>query len=136
VCFFKRPLAWLPSRAVVLDLLSKREREFLRHSHRAVYHAFFSWDDKWVVFKTVDKNRRWQIVIAPVRSGTVSAEAEWISVTDGRHADDMAQFSPDGNQIYFTSDRDGYLCLWAQPLDHETKRPIGTAHAVIPHPTF
>jgi hypothetical protein len=27
--------------------------------------------------------------------------------------------------MYFTSTRDGYLCIWAQRLDPETRRPVG-----------
>ena len=43
-------------------------------------------------------------------------QAEWIAITDGRNNDDKPQFSPDGNTVYFTSTRDGYLCIWAQRL--------------------
>ena len=31
--------------------------------------------------------------------------------------DPNAGWSPDGNLLYFSSDRDGYKCLWAQRLD-------------------
>ncbi len=64
-------------------------------------------------------------MIAPVRNGVAGKEAEWIAVTDGRYSDDKPQFSPDGNTVYFTSTRDGYLCIWAQKLDPVTKRPVG-----------
>jgi len=37
----------------------------------------------------------------------------------------LSSFSPDGNAIYFTSDRDGYFCVWAVRLDPATKRPVG-----------
>jgi hypothetical protein len=69
-------------------------------------------------------------MIAPVRNGAPAPEAEWISVTDGRFADDKPQFSPDGNTLYFTSTRDNHLCIWAQHLDRITKHPVGAPFVV------
>ena len=117
-------------RIVALDLHTKTEHEFLSLPHSALYHPFFSWDDHWVIFKKVTS---WdlpdppsQIMIAPVRHGSAGTEAEWIPVTDGSHSDDKPQFSADGNTVYFTSTRDGYLCIWAQKLDPVTKHPLGS----------
>jgi eukaryotic-like serine/threonine-protein kinase len=50
-------------------------------------------------------------------------------VTDGLHSDDKPQFSRDGNTVYFTSNRDGYLCIWAQKLDLVSKHPLGPPFA-------
>jgi Tol biopolymer transport system component len=120
-------------RIVALDLRTKTEHEFLSLPHSSLYHPFFSWDDHWVVFKKVTS---WnlpeppaQILIAPVRHGSAGSEAEWIPVTDGQHSDDKPQFSADGNTVYFTSTRDGYLCIWAQKLDPITKHPLGSPFA-------
>jgi Tol biopolymer transport system component/DNA-binding winged helix-turn-helix (wHTH) protein len=113
-------------RIVALDLATKTETDFLDAPSASLYHAFFSWDDHWVVFKKQQKNfATAQILIAPVRNGVASKEAEWIVVTDGSYSDDKPQFSPDGNTVYFTSTRDGYLCIWVQRLDPTTKRPLG-----------
>ncbi len=116
-------------RIVAVDLRTRTERDFLSHPELPLFHAFFSWDDRWVVFKKV-QSAEWlqspaQILIAPVRHGTAGGEAEWIAVTDGRYSDDKPQFSADGNTLYFTSTRDGYLCIWAQRLDPVTKHPLG-----------
>jgi DNA-binding winged helix-turn-helix (wHTH) protein/Tol biopolymer transport system component len=120
-------------RIVALDLRTKTEHEFLSLPHAALYHPFFSWDDHWVIFKKVPSSNLpeppSQILIAPVRHGTPGAEAEWIEVTDGQHSDDKPQFSADGNTAYFTSTRDGYLCVWAQKLDPVTKHPLGSPFA-------
>jgi DNA-binding winged helix-turn-helix (wHTH) protein/Tol biopolymer transport system component len=115
-----------PHWIAALDLTSRTEKEFLKSPDKFVYHAFFSWDDRWVAFKT-SPLEGWtsQIMIAPVRNGVAGKEAEWIAVTDGRYSDDKPQFSPDGNTVYFTSTRDGYLCIWAQKLDPVTKRSVG-----------
>ena len=64
----------------------------------------------------------------PFRDGQPRDE-EWIAVTNGERQDAFPYWSPDGNLLYFESDRDGSLCLWAQPLDALTKRPVGPAFA-------
>jgi Tol biopolymer transport system component len=119
-----------PDWIAAVNLVSKQEKSFLSHSHDQLYHAFLSWDDRQVVFKAAEDWNHGRLLMAPVRDGVAGAESEWIAVTDGRHADDKPQFSPDGNQIYFTSDRDGYLCLWAQPLNHVTRHAEGTPYVV------
>ena len=116
-------------RIVALDLRTRTEREFLSDPKLPLYHPFFSWDDRWVTFKRFLSDFADQITIAPVRGGSAAGEAEWIAVTDGRYWDDKPQFSADGNTLYFTSTRDGYLCIWAQRLDPATKHPLGPPFA-------
>jgi Tol biopolymer transport system component/DNA-binding winged helix-turn-helix (wHTH) protein len=117
-------------RIVALDLRTRTEKDFLRERDKPLYHPFFSWDDRWVVFKKLQSlGGLAQIVIAPVRHGAAAGPAEWIAVTDGRSNDDKPQFSPDGNTLYFTSTRDGYLCVWSQRLDPATKHPLGSPFA-------
>ncbi len=110
---------------VSFDVHTKIEKDFLSDPNLPLYHPFFSWDDQWVVFKKWQSASVAQIMIAPVRQGVGSAPAEWIAVTDGQHSDDKPQFSADGDTVYFTSTRDGYLCIWAQRLDPATKHPVG-----------
>jgi len=120
-------------RIVALDLRTKTERDFLSDPDKPLFHAFLSWDDRWVVFKRLQSLVLMlspaQIMIAPVRHGAAAGEAEWIAITDGRYSDDKPQFSPDGNTIYFTSTRDGYLCIWAQRLEPVSKHPVGPPFA-------
>jgi len=115
-----------PNSIAAVDLSSKTEKGFLSAPDKGVYHAYFSWDDRWVVFKKVIDDLKSQIMIAPVRDGVAGKEAEWIAVTDGRYDDDKPQFSADGNTVYFVSAaRDGYLCIWSQRLNPVSKRPVG-----------
>jgi hypothetical protein len=39
-------------------------------------------------------------------------------------------WSPDGNVLYFLSDRDGWRCIWAQRVEAFGKRPLGAAFPV------
>jgi hypothetical protein len=68
---------------------------------------------------------RTQVLLVPSTAGVTPAEDEWIPVTDGSTFEDKPRWSPDGRMIYFTSDRDGFRCLWAQRLDPTTRRPVG-----------
>jgi len=70
--------------------------------------------------------------IAPYRGANTIQEKDWIPITDGRFRDHPDHWSPGGNALYFLSDRDGYVCIWAERLDASTKRPSG-APVVVYH---
>ena len=118
------------ARAVTVRIPGGEAKGFLADEKYPLWHPFFSWDDRWVSFKIVPEEPRAKLMIAPVRNGVAARESEWVSVTDGKNADDKPQLSPDGNTLYFTSERDGHLCIWAQHLDRITKRPIGAPFVV------
>ena len=40
-------------------------------------------------------------------------------------------WSPDGNLLYYQSEREGYRCIFARRLDPGTKRPVG-----LPFPIY
>ena len=112
-----------------VDLATKQERAFLGDPKHPVYHAFLTPDNQWVVFKRLVSWTKAQLMIAAVKNGHAAPIPDWIAVTDGGFSDDKPQFSPDGNTVYFTSDRDGYLCIWTQRLDPRTKHPMGSPTA-------
>jgi eukaryotic-like serine/threonine-protein kinase len=115
---------------ISINLVSGTKKLFLSDADKPLYHAFFSWDDHWVVFKKLLRLGHGQLLIAPVRNGAPAGKGEWIAVTDGAYDDDKPQFSADGNNLYFTSDRDGYLCIWAVRLNPATKHPEGAPFAI------
>ena len=53
-----------------------------------------------------------------------------IPITDGSADAGHLVWSPDGRLLYFASDRDGRMCLWAQALD-QSMRPRGPAIAIL-----
>jgi eukaryotic-like serine/threonine-protein kinase len=65
------------------------------------------------------------VLVAPFQRDIPSKESNWITVVSDLHYNDKPRWSPDGNRIYFVSDRDGFACLWSQPVEPDTKRPVG-----------
>ena len=41
------------------------------------------------------------------------------------------RWSPNGNLLYYISDRDGFTCIWVNRLDPVSKQPVGAPKAVI-----
>ena len=63
-----------------------------------------------------------------MRKTEVPREDEWIEVASEAGC---PHWSPDGNLLYFVSNRDGFWCLGAQALDLQTKRTVGTPMEVL-----
>jgi hypothetical protein len=112
-----------PRTIVLLRPASKETVDLLKHPEFNLYGARFSPDDRWVVFQARVTPERLQLFIAPFRDSGTAAK-EWIPISDPSYSSREASWSPDGNTLYFASDRDGFLCLWSQRLD-ATKRPAG-----------
>jgi hypothetical protein len=105
------------------------------HSERAddiLYQGRYSPDGRWVAFlqATTEKPLNTRVFISPIRDGRALSRDGWIPVTDGSQIDNHVVWSPDGNLLYFTSQRDGSLCVWAQQLKRTTKQPAGLAFPV------
>jgi serine/threonine protein kinase len=113
----------------IFDLPSRSNRTWLEHPAYNLYQAHFSPDDRWVVFLAVTDPYHSRLFIVPYQQ-QAPGEREWIPVTDGSAFDDFVRWSPDGNMLYFVSDRDEFRCLWAQRLNTSSKRPMGAPFAV------
>ena len=113
-----------------LDLKSGEKHGFLRHRVYALWDGQFSPDDRWVAFGALKHEGPVQIFVTPFPDGTGSHENAWIPITDGSADAGHLVWSPDGRLLYFASDRDGRMCLWAQALD-QSMRPRGPAIAIL-----
>ncbi len=117
-----------------LDLRSGSEKVFLERPGFALYQTKFSLDDQFVALNACHDYdsgvRDCRIFIVPIENGVPPPPDRWISVDHPSHWDDKPRWSPNGNLLYFISDRDGYLCLWAQRLANRTKAPVGTPFPV------
>jgi Tol biopolymer transport system component len=119
-----------PRRVAVLNVRSGRKTDLLRHPRYHLYFANFSPDGQWITFLAQTDPEHRRLYAVPFRGEVAVVESEWIPLTDGRFSDDKPRLSPDGNLLYFTSNRDGFVCLWAQRLEPATKRPLGSAFPI------
>ena len=110
-----------------MDVVTREKVDVIRHPKYNLHRPRFSPDGKWLAFHVPleAEQGRTPIFIAPLRNRVALGESEWIQVTDGTGIDAAPWWSPDGNILYFLSQRDEFLCIWAQHLDQETKRPAG-----------
>jgi Tol biopolymer transport system component/DNA-binding winged helix-turn-helix (wHTH) protein len=105
-------------RVRVLEIGTGTVSELLEDPNGHVFQANFSPDGRWITFLCSG-----ELYIVPFRGPGSIAKQHWIKVVSGGHFDDKPRLSPDGNLLYFTSDRDGRRCLWAQRLDPYAKTP-------------
>jgi len=114
-----------PPRLRVVTTADKKGVTILQHPNWGVCAGRLSPDERWIAFHTIPRIDARQIYIAPFRGTVPVEEKDWIPVTDDRGMERYADWSPDGNTVYFLSERDGFRCIRAQRLDPSTKRPIG-----------
>ena len=131
------PLGWTQAFAII-DLASNRITNLIESTrpNQMPYGGRFSPDGRWIAFHATMERpaEARQIFVAPFRGWPEESGAspgDWIPITDGKEMDLQSYWSPDGNLLYFLSDRDGFRCIWAQPLDAGAKRPDGEAKSVL-----
>jgi Tol biopolymer transport system component len=132
----RQPLGWSPTgneilywsgRPIHFSLLNIATGEktiVLRHPKYDLYRGQVSPDGRWIAFHVPIESGRLSasLYVAPLRKDLPADEKEWrLVATDGGHP----CWSPSGNLLYFLSVRDGFLCLWAQPLSVKTGKPVG-----------
>jgi Tol biopolymer transport system component len=110
--------------ATIVDVKAKTSRIFLERPNTDLYDLHLSPDGQWVAFQAVTAGRS-RIYVVPFGGDQRSAEDEWIPITNGSTQEPKLYWSPDGGSIYALSNRDGFLCAWAYPVDPLTKRPAG-----------
>jgi len=89
-------------------------------------------DGRWIVFQArpAPVSDFEQLFVAPADESVPVAASRWIAPTDLQYFDADPQWSRDGKMVYFTSNRDGFTCLWALRVDPTTKRVAGQPFAV------
>jgi serine/threonine protein kinase len=121
-------LAGTPLRALSYQLSTGRLTELVKHSSSNIFEPQFSADGKWFLFLVHGPGRS-RVYAVPYRAAMIP-EADWIPLTDGLSWEDKPRWARDDRAIYFTSDRDGFRCIWAQRLD-AAMRPTGAAFVVF-----
>jgi Tol biopolymer transport system component len=112
-----------------VDVQSGREKPFLDRPGFALHQVKFSPDDQSLAVLGCDSDAsgapQCQIFIVPMENGAPARAERWIAIDHPSHWDDKPRWSPKGDLIYFISDRDGYLCLWAQRFARSRRALVG-----------
>ena len=110
----------------LFDTATRQKTDYLKHRDYTLARARFSPDGSWISFVATNKAGANRVVIAPFQSGSAPGEQHWISITNETTVvQEKPEWSRDGNLLYYTSDVDGFRCIWARRLDPKTKRPLG-----------
>jgi serine/threonine protein kinase len=105
----------------LLDVMNKSERTLL--SAPGLTEGAVSPDGQTAAFTIHGDSVNSQILVA--RLGTNSVSREWIPITPREGWADKPVWSPEGNTLYYSSKRDGFLCIWKQELDPSRLLKIG-----------
>jgi len=112
----------------LLNLDSRKRFQLLSHPQWDLWGPSFSPDGRWISFFVTLGSEPHGAYVAPFREDKTLEEKDWVAVADG--SAQQPRWSPDGNLLYFLSNRDGFLCIWAQRLELATKRLNGSPFPV------
>jgi hypothetical protein len=109
-----------PKRLVLRDIAGGPDQPVFDAGPAAILDADLSWDDRWLTVLTGHDDGTLAIQAVPLAGASPPVEVarsdDWLG---------SPRWSPDGNRLYHLSRRDGFYCVWAQPLDALTKAPRG-----------
>jgi Tol biopolymer transport system component len=114
----------------MLDVSSGSAREIAVHATYKLHSARFSPDARWVAFHAETGPYKRRIFISRLQGETLGGESRWIPITAGTDIDIAPTWSPDGNLLYFISERDGFRCIWAQRLHPDSRIAVDPPFAV------
>jgi Tol biopolymer transport system component len=114
----------------ILDAASGEEWDYLAAPDLDYFPRSISSDGKWLAFSAHRTTTDFTIYVAPFVPHRPPPQPEWVRVLASPDTHPNPQWSPDGALLYFSSDRDGHNCVWAQKLDRITKHPLGPPFAV------
>jgi Tol biopolymer transport system component len=138
------PRTWLPDgRGLLYQKLSQGESliglldrsgytvPLLQSSESALFSPSVSRDGKWLalIVRTPPSDDR--VMVVRLHHEAAAAKPDWISVTEHGSWVNKPRWSPNGNLLYYISDRDGFTCIWANRLDPITKEAVGAPKAVM-----
>ena len=110
----------------ILDVASGKSTTILQVQGRRIYTPRLSPDQRWITFTLYSDSQDRRIHIARFRGNDPIPEAEWKPLSSAAYLDQRQPFwSPGGGFLYFVSDQDGFLCIWAMRMDAATGKAVG-----------
>jgi Tol biopolymer transport system component/DNA-binding winged helix-turn-helix (wHTH) protein len=116
----------------VFDFGTRQRRPFLASSPYMVFQSRVSPDRRWLAFASAaTMGVDCEVFVSPLENGVPAGRDRWNRISQPGIWGDKPRWSPDGNLLYLISEHDGFRCLWAQRLDHSTKRPAGAPISIM-----
>ena len=115
----------------VVDPSSGKVRPALADLKQGFYgHGQLSPDGRWASAMEWSSADRARIIVFPFRAAPVPP-ADWVALTEDQSVEEEHVWSPQGDAIYFVSERDGSRCVWMRKLDPATRHPVGPVMPVL-----
>jgi dipeptidyl aminopeptidase/acylaminoacyl peptidase len=119
-----------PGELVLRDVSGGSETPVYEQPAGTLSDADLSWDDRWLA--TVGGGTDGTVAIHAVpAAGGAAREARSVEIARSDRWLSSPRWSPDASRIYYMAVRDGFLCIWAQAVDPDTKAPRGEPFAVF-----
>jgi len=109
----------------LIDTVTQQRTELLSHPRWNLYRGSFSPDGGSIVFTAKLAPDQSQVFVAAFSGGRCAPPEQWIPVTGAAEYNGPAHWSPAGDRIYFTSQRDGHRCFYARAWDRRRHAPAG-----------
>ena len=115
-----------PHRSVgIMEFASGKARTFLHSDDSDIFAHSVSPDGKWMAFTVERSAADFTVYVAPFTPEHPPLQPEWMEVSSSSDVEPNLSWSPDGNLLYFTSERDGHTCIWGLRLNRLTRKPSG-----------
>lgn len=110
----------------IYNVATRQHSTILGHPN-VVTDADWSPNEKWIVFGNRLPGQGTQIMISSFAGMEAGRPTP---LTSGKSNDDKPRFSPDGRLLFFLSDRDQNICLYAVGFDPAAGKVVGEPRAV------
>jgi len=114
-----------------LNLTTGKKTLLLEAGGDRIKEPSLSPDGRWLSFVQAKPDGDAAIYVVPL-SGNPRPESDWILLFEEDYYLGSPVWSPNGNRLYYLSERDGYCSVWMQKLDPQTKKPVGNTENVYP----
>jgi Tol biopolymer transport system component len=120
-----------PIRWKTIDVTTGAEQDLgLEHDTYPVHSVRLSPNQDWAAFKLMAE--RPALFLSPLTENRTKTAENWVPLGGtGSMNSGLSWWSPDGNTLYFLSDQDEFLCIWAQPRAPVTNQPHGPPSPVM-----
>ena len=109
----------------LLNVETRETTEILKAAEGKIVSARFSPDGRWIAFRRELADRKGALLAAPFQGAQAVPESDWVEIAPATHVNDKPRWGPNGNILYFLSNRERNLGIWMQRLDPSTKKPLG-----------